>query len=488
MGRIVPTRGLRQGDPISPYLFLLCAEGLSAMLQRNEGGEVLRGVQVCRRAPRVSHLLFADYCIVFCKASMEEGLKVTKILEDYERESGQKLNKDKTSLFFSKNAMEKVKELVKKMFGAQIIHQHERYLALPLLVGRGKKKAFNCIKDQVGRKIASWKGKLLSIAGREILIKIVAQATPTYTMNCFKLPDSLCNKMNSLVSNFWWGQRDKERKLAWIAWEKMCKPKVDGGMGFKDLKAFNLALLAKQGWQIIQNPSSLAHKVLKARYFPESNFMEAQLGKKPSHTWRSLMAAREVLDRGLRWNIGNRQSVRIWAHRWLPTPHSFKVISPRPQVIEGEMVESLLNWVEGDWKKNLVRSTLLPHEAEAILSIPISHTFPEDALTWAWTPNGKFTVSSAYNVACSWLRERRNMVDGCEVSDPKKRSRFWNFIWQLNCLSKIKQFMWRACKNILPTNYCLKLKKIPMEDTYGACGKVQSLGHAFWDYEVAKAV
>ena len=250
-GRIVPTRGLRQGDPISPYLFLLCAEGLSAMLQRNEGREVLRGVQVCRRAPRVSHLLLVDDCIVFCKASMEEGLKVTKILEDYERESGQKLNKDKTSLFFSKNAMEKVKELVKKMFGAQIIHQHERYLALPLLVGRVKKKAFNCIKDKVGRKIASWKGKLLSIAGREILIKIVAQATPTYTMNCFKLPDSLCNELNSLVSNFWWGQRDKERKLAWIAWEKMCKPKVDGGMGFKDLKAFNLALLAKQGWQLI---------------------------------------------------------------------------------------------------------------------------------------------------------------------------------------------------------------------------------------------
>ena len=107
-------------------------------------------------------------------------------------------------------------------------------------------------------------------------------------------------------------------------------------------------------------------------------------------------------------------------------------------MIEGEMVESLLNWVEGDWKKNLVRSTLLPHEAEAILSIPISYTFPEDALTWAWTPNGKFTVSSAYNVACSWLCERRNMADGCEVLDPKKRSKLWNFTWQLNCPSKIK--------------------------------------------------
>ena len=109
----------------------------------------------------------------------------------------------------------------------------------------------------------------------------------------------------------------------------MCKPKADGGMGFKDLKAFNLALLAIS-WRLSQNPSSLVHRVLKAMYFPESNFMEAQLGKRPSYTWRSLMAAREVLDRGLRWNIGNGQSVRICANRWLPTPHSFKVISPRP--------------------------------------------------------------------------------------------------------------------------------------------------------------
>ena len=164
-GRIVLTRGLRQGDPISPYLFLLCAEGLSAMLRRDEVGKNLRGISVCRRAPRVSHLLFADDCIVFCKASVEEGLKVTKILENYERESGQKLNKEKTSLFFSKNTKVEIQEAVKEMFVAQIILQHERYLGLPPLVGRGKKKAFNHIKDQVGRKIASWKGKLLSPAG-----------------------------------------------------------------------------------------------------------------------------------------------------------------------------------------------------------------------------------------------------------------------------------------------------------------------------------
>ena len=240
----------------------------------------------------------------------------------------------------------------------------------------------------------------------------------------------------------------------------MCKPKADGGMGFKDLRAFNLALLAKQGWRLIQNPSSLTHRVLKAKYFSESNFIEAQIGKKPSYTWRSFMEGRKVLDKGLRWSIGNGQSVTIWGDRWLPTHNSFKVTSPRPQAFEGSMVDSLLDRERGGWDKNLVCSVFLPYEVDNILSIPISHTFPEDALAWAWTKNGIFTVSSGYKVACSWLKEQKGTADGGEASNPKKRNEFWNFIWSLNCLSKVKHFMWRACKNILPINLDLKLKKI----------------------------
>ena len=89
-------------------------------------------------------------------------------------------------------------------------------------MGKGKRKAFSRIKDQVGRKIAGWKGWLLSNAGKEILIKAVAQATPTYTTSCFKLPNTLCKELNATISKFWRGQKDKERKLAWIVREKLC--------------------------------------------------------------------------------------------------------------------------------------------------------------------------------------------------------------------------------------------------------------------------
>ena len=95
--------------------------------------------------------------------------------------------------------------------------------------------------------MAGRKEKLLSKARKEILIKVVAQAIPTYSLSCFKIPDTLCDELTNMIRNFRWGQKDDERKLAWLSWEKLSMPKSRGGMGFKQLKPFNLALLAKLG-------------------------------------------------------------------------------------------------------------------------------------------------------------------------------------------------------------------------------------------------
>ena len=269
--------------------------------------------------------------------------------------------------------------------------------------------------------------------------------------------------------------------MVWVAWEKMCTPKAEGGMGFKDLKVFNLTLLAKQGWRILSNPNSLSHKVLKAKYFAESNFMEAQLGHKPSYTWRSLMAAKEVIGKGLRWNIGNGRKVNIWADRWVPIPYSFKIIGPRPPYTTLDLVASLINSETGSWDISLVKENFIPHDVEAILSIPISPHLPDDSQIWTGTLNEKFTVRSAYHVAHKWLAEELNKVDGGSASNSKKMSELWGSIWGLQCQNRVKQFLWRACKNILPTNYNLKLRKVAIEDKCAVCGNPKSSGHVLWD-------
>ena len=102
--------------------------------------------------------------------------------------------------------------------------------------------------------------------------------------------------------------------------ENLCVPKNQGGMGFKLLKEFNLALLAKQGWKLQTKTNSLAYKVLKAKYFPNCEFVEATVGRRPSYLWRSIMAAQHIVRSGVRWRVGNGQKIRVWSNKWLPIP------------------------------------------------------------------------------------------------------------------------------------------------------------------------
>ena len=123
----------------------------------------------------------------------------------YEGVSGQQLNRAKTSLFFSRNTPNDIQEIIKHKFGAQVIKYHEKYMGLLSLLGRNKKNTFNSINDKLRKQLAGWKEKLLSKAGKEVLIKAVAQAIPTYTMSVFKLSNSLCEDLTSMIRNFWWG-------------------------------------------------------------------------------------------------------------------------------------------------------------------------------------------------------------------------------------------------------------------------------------------
>jgi hypothetical protein len=159
------------------------------------------------------------------------------------------------------------------------------------MVGRSKSRSFAGIQARVCKRLDGWKESFLSQTGKEILTKAVVQAIPTYTMSVFRLLKTLSAHLNSLISRFWWNSHKKEKGVILTSWEKLGKSKQGGGMGFRELEAFNLTLLAKQGWRILQNPESLVARVYKEKYFPKDTFLDAKVGSRPSFAWKSISQA-----------------------------------------------------------------------------------------------------------------------------------------------------------------------------------------------------
>ena len=195
------------------------------------------------------------------------------ILSVYEKASGQAVNLQKSEIFCSRNVSTAGHNNIANILGVKVVLGTGKYLGLPSMIGRSKKATFNFIKDRVWKKINSWNSKCLSKAGREVLIKSVLQSIPTYFMSLFTLPSSLCDEIEKMMNSLWWGHSGSHRKgIHWMSWDKLSMHKKDGGMSFKSLGTFNLAMLGKQGWRILSKPDTLITRMYKARYFPRCSF------------------------------------------------------------------------------------------------------------------------------------------------------------------------------------------------------------------------
>nr|XP_027086514.1 uncharacterized protein LOC113708252 [Coffea arabica] len=451
-GFVTPERGIRQGDPLSPYLFLICSEGFSNLLKKAEERKDINGLRISRQGPLITHLFFADDSLIFCKANNRQATEVMKILRTYEKASGQLINLDKSAIFFSKNVSRELRREVCSSLGGMAEMKQGKYLGLPMVIARTKDQIFGFIKENIRRKLQDWRNKFLSNAGKEVLLKAVSMAMPTYAMSVFKLPRKMCKDIRSMMANYWWGETNGKNKMHWVSWRKMSMKRNEGGLGFKDIEAYNKALLGKQIWRIITKPNLLVSKVLKARYFPKDSILSCKTHRNALWFWQGLLGARCLIDKGMIRRIGNGRSTSIWDHRWIPGSSSGKPTTPRPLNSDCKMVHELIN--QQRWNRNTIFKYFNHKDAEKILNIPLSLTGREDSYYWQHNAGGNYTVSSGYQFLMKERSEaEKEQVEavGSSIREGSQQAKqMWKTLWKLNIKHKIKIFIWKCITGALP--------------------------------------
>ncbi|XP_019172466.1 PREDICTED: uncharacterized protein LOC109167850 [Ipomoea nil] len=335
-------------------------------------------------------------CVTSVSYNVLEANEIKRCLSVYEDLSGQAVNYHKSSICYSRNTSNVDRENVAQVLGVTQAPNFGKYLGLPSFVGRHKKAAFAYIEDKIRQRIGSWNKRLLSQAGKEILLKTVAQSMPTFSMSVFLLPISVCTAIERTMNRYWWDS-GTDRRIHWKACDKLCIPKKYGGLGFKDLRAFNLAMLGKQAWRRLTKPESLVTRVYKARYFPKGSFFDAQVGNNPSFYWRSIMAAKSIVCSGVRRRIGNGESTLIWTHPWLQDDQDPMIQTEMPTQLQEARVAGLIDQQTGTWDPSILTDLFQPTDVVNIMRIPVSPDYDD---TWYWhgDPRGVYSVKSGYRL------------------------------------------------------------------------------------------
>ena len=185
--------------------------------------------------------------------------------------------------------------------------------------------------------------------------------------------------------------------MAWLSWDKLRLPKSKSGMGFRDMRAFNQALLAKQAWRLLHTPDSLCARLLRAKYYPNGNLLDTVFPGSGSEVWKGILHGLELIKKGVIWRVGNGMKIRAWRDSWVPRPFSFRPITPKGNCRFHRVSDFLDD--NGAWKQDRLREFFWQMDIDHILKIRTLPRQRDDFLAWYPEKSGVFTVRSAYKLA-----------------------------------------------------------------------------------------
>uniref|UniRef100_A0A2N9HJW1 Reverse transcriptase domain-containing protein n=1 Tax=Fagus sylvatica TaxID=28930 RepID=A0A2N9HJW1_FAGSY len=423
------SRGLRQGDPLSPLLFVIVMEALSRLLDRAVREGLFSGFSVGTMAANplmVSHLLFADDTLIFCGADSEQISNLRYVFTWFEAVSGLKINLGKSEIV-PVGDVPHIGDLV-QILGCKQSGLPMHYLGLPLGAKFKETAIWNPVLERVEKRLASWKRLYLSKGGKLTLIKSTLSSIPTYFLSLFPIPARVANRLEKLQRDFLWCGMDEKPKFHLVKWSQICVPLRFGGLAVRDIRCFNKALLGKWLWRYGMDREAMWRSVVEAKYGSLWGGWCSKSGKGPHgvSVWKFIRQDASVADlmsfpNGLLyWDFHFVRNVKDWE------------------------LESLTNFMDLLYSCNL--------EGTGV-----------DRLCWKGRETKRFTVKDFYSHICPSIY----------VFFP------WKIIWKAKVPPRIAFFSWTAALGKLLTIDNLRKRHLIIVDWCCLC---KSSGAAVVDW------
>ena len=470
-----PSRGIRQGDPLSPYLFILCMEYLGHLIEGKCTTKDWNPVKASRSGPPFSHLFFADDLVLFATADVDNCSTINSVLQEFCSKSGLKVSVNKSRVFFSPNVEPDLKDCLSNLLGFSSTSNLGKYLGFPLLHPGTRRHDFDFVLDRVKTKLAGWKANLLSMAGRVVLIQASSSAIPSYVMQNSILPNRILNGVDRVNRNFLWGSTDQVKKMHWVNWGEVTKTKEVGGLGLQSAKGRNTVLLAKLNWRFCAEKDAMWAKVLRLKYCTHQRINSrntSSLSKSP--TWKGITKGNDVFNQGVKWVPGLDSNLSFWSDFWLDSgPIRASIQGPLTLDSSNLKIKEVRTASGWNWAR---LPFVFPSDLKkAIQAVPIplvSRT--SDKMAWKYSPKGGFDMRSAYLLTDSRLRD--------EAFSGK-------WIWSVHTLPRIQFFIWRCMHNSIGVRETLARRGIAVDTTCPLCNiAAESAAHALRDCHVVKAL
>eukprot|EP00253_Pinus_taeda_P002560 PITA_02560 len=436
-----PSRGIRQGDPLSPFLFVIMAEGLGRHIKQALLSQRLKGISLYH-TPASSHQQFVDDTMLFGYPSVQEAYHLKSLLSDFSEASGTHVNSSKSQIFFF-HTPPVVKSAITRILGFRTASLPSSYLGAPLAASALKQPAWRILLEKLESKLSLWTLRSLNMASRVVLIKSVLQAMPLYLFSILAAPKWVLKRLRNMQRDFLWGSSETNRKWALVKWDNVCKPKTQGGIGLRDPETNNTIMNAKIWWQWVTTQDKMWARLWRAKYAnnrPQEELIRFTPMDKGSLIWNAAKQHYQLIQKHSFWEIRNGCTARFWNDAWNQMPSLSSVFPPEANPIRQDQQQATVHqfwtqetengfrqWLPGNQITSNVIMAGRDELENELKKRSIRHQEGADILRWGYAPKGSYSTSEAYHL----------MGDFPNRPDP-----IWGRIWSFKVWPKVTLFLW----------------------------------------------